>query len=310
MPDYRRMAGEKQESQVSYFLDRYFGHDDSYRILNNLKIEINGFTSQIDHLIIYKAGFIVIESKSIQGSVRVNSAGEWERSYKDQWFGIASPVQQAAMQIDNLKALLRDNSTQLLGKLLGIQKGFGLRQYKTVIAISSSARLDRDNIPSDISKHIVKSEFLVEKVKELTEASNSGLKSFAKSEPRFTCDEMERIFEFLRGYQQPLEQSLGSDIKLAGSVVEPKKTQNQPAIRICCKNCGETSALSAQYGRFGYYIRCEKCLTNTALKQPCPACNSSSTKTRKSKSNMYLDCLSCHQSVLYAVEWGAGSTSN
>ncbi|WP_286256030.1 nuclease-related domain-containing protein [Marinobacter shengliensis] len=45
------MAGEKQESQVSYFLDRYFGHDDSYRILNNLKIEINGFTSQIDHLI-------------------------------------------------------------------------------------------------------------------------------------------------------------------------------------------------------------------------------------------------------------------
>ena len=75
---------------------------------------------------------------------------------------------------------VRDNSTQLLGKLLGIQKGFGLRQYKTVIAISSSARLDRDNIPSDISKHIVKSEFLVEKVKELTEASNSGLKKLCQ----------------------------------------------------------------------------------------------------------------------------------
>ena len=75
MPDYKRMAGEQQESQVSYFLDRYFGSNESYRILNNLVIEVNGFNSQIDHLIIYKAGFIVVESKSIQGSVRVNSLG-------------------------------------------------------------------------------------------------------------------------------------------------------------------------------------------------------------------------------------------
>jgi hypothetical protein len=106
MPDYKRMAGEKQESQVSYFLDRYFGSNDNYRILNNLEIEVNGFNSQIDHLIVYKAGFIVVESKSIQGAVRVNSQGEWERSYKGEWFGIPSPVQQAAVQIDNLKALV------------------------------------------------------------------------------------------------------------------------------------------------------------------------------------------------------------
>jgi len=42
-------------------------------------VEVSGFNSQIDHLIIYKAGFIVVESKSIQGAVRVNSMGEWER---------------------------------------------------------------------------------------------------------------------------------------------------------------------------------------------------------------------------------------
>ena len=89
MADYKRMAGEKQETQVAYFLDRYFGSDDSFRILNNLAIEVNGFNSQIDHLIIYKAGFIVVESKSIQGSVRVNSLASGKDPIKMN--GSASP---------------------------------------------------------------------------------------------------------------------------------------------------------------------------------------------------------------------------
>jgi|SRR5690554_639930 len=309
MPDYKRTAGYKQESQVSYFLDRYFGSDDSYRILNNLEIDVNGFNSQIDHLIIYKAGFIVVESKSIHGSVRVNSLGEWERSYKDEWFGIPSPVQQAAVQIDNLKAHLKENSSQLLGKLLGMQKGFGLRQYKTVIAISSSARLDRDNIPADISQHIVKTEFLVDKIKDLTQAANSGLKSFAKSEPRFTAEEMDRIYAFLKTYQQTGERALEPEIRPTVNPALVPEAPGKEFVTISCKKCGEGEALSAQYGRFGYYVQCAKCSTNTALKHACPACGSGSTKTRKSKSDMFLDCQSCNKSTPFAVKWGAAASS-
>ena len=309
MPDYKRMAGEHQESQVSYFIDRYFGSNENYRILNDLVIEMNGFNSQIDHLIIYKAGFIVVESKSIQGSVRVNSLGEWERSYKEEWFGIPSPVQQAAVQIDNLKALLRENSSELLGKLLGLQKGFGLRQYKTVIAISSSARLDRDNIPADISQHIVKTEFLVDKIKGITQAANSGLKSFAKSEPRFTTDEMDRIYAFLKSYQRSGGPVPNSETKPAVKPAEVSEAFDQGFVTVSCKKCGETEALSAQYGRFGYYVQCAKCSTNTALKHACPACGSGATKTRKSKSDMYLDCQSCNKSTPFAVKWGAAASS-
>jgi transcription elongation factor Elf1 len=209
------------------------------------------------------------------------------------------------MQIDNLKALLRENDSQLLGKLLGIQKGFGLRQYKTLIAISSSARLDRDNIPADISQHIVKTEFLVDKIKDITQAANSGLKSFAKSEPRFTIDEMERIGEFLKAYQKPMEQNSEPETKSAKKISNALKTaSNNAPVQISCKKCGETKALSAQYGRFGYFVQCGKCATNTALRHSCPACGSESTRTRKSKSDMYLDCQSCNQSAPYAVKWG------
>ena len=310
MPDYKRKAGEKQESQVSYVLDRYFGRDDNYRIVNNLKIEVNGFNSQIDHLIVYRAGFIIVESKSIQGSVRVNSLGEWERSYKEQWFGIPSPVQQAAVQVDSLKALLRENDSQLLGKMMGIQKGFGLRQYKTVIAISSSARLDRDNIPADISQHIVKTEFLVDKVKDITKTSHNGLKSFAKSEPRFTAEEMDRIYTFLKAHEQSSEPEQKTDTGPTIELTEQSDVAHKKSVTVSCKKCGETEALSALYGRFGYYVQCAKCSTNTALKQPCPACGSTSTKTRKSKADMYLDCQSCKQSTPFSVKWGAGAAAS
>ena len=308
MQDLKRAAGEKQESQVSYFLDRYFGNDDQYRVLKDLVIEVDGFKSQIDHLVVYKAGFIVIESKSIHGSVRVNSLGEWERSYKDQWFGIPSPVQQAAVQIDNLKALLREHKSEILGKLMGIQQGFGARQYKTVIAISSSARLERENIPKEISQHIVKTEFLVDKIKEITASANNSLKSFISTEPRFSDEEMNQIYNFLLSYQQdttPQETPQPTPQKKGTRTVEKATSKVSGPIEISCKNCGNKDSLSAQYGRFGYYVQCSSCSTNTALKHPCPACGSASAKTRKSKSEMFLDCQACHARTPFAVKWGA-----
>ena len=310
MQDAKRAAGEKQESQVSYFLDRYFGNNDQYRVLKDLVIEIDGFKSQIDHLVVYKAGFIVIESKSIHGSVRVNSLGEWERSYKDQWFGIPSPVQQASVQIDNLKALLREHKSEILGKLMGIQQGFGARQYKTVVAISSSARLERENIPKEISQYIVKTEFLVDKIKEITASANNSLKSFISTEPRFSDEEMNQIYNFLLSYQhdtslqetpQPTRQKTKTD------TVEPAPLAGNAPIGISCKNCGKTDSLSAQYGRFGYYVQCSSCSTNTALKHPCPACGSASAKTRKSKSEMFLHCQACNARTPFAVKWGTAS---
>ncbi len=308
MQDFKRAAGAQQESQVSYFLERYFGGDDQYRILKDLVIEIDGFRSQIDHLVVYKAGFIVIESKSIHGSVRVNSLGEWERSYKDQWFGIPSPVQQAAVQIDNLKALLRENADKMLGKLMGIQQGFGHRQYKTVIAISSSARLERENIPQEISQYIVKTEFLVDKIKEITATANSSFKSFLTTEPRFSDEEMNRIYDFLLSYQQSSspQQTPKPEAQKKASVEVVKQTTSsgQSPIEIGCKQCGKKDTLSAQYGRFGYYVQCHNCSTNTALKHPCPVCGSPSTKTRKSKSLMYLDCQACHVHTPFTVKWG------
>lgn len=311
MSNAKKIAGDKQEAQVAYHLERAFGDDANYRIMNNVNLMVKGFNSQIDHLILYRAGFVVIESKSIHGEVRVNSLGEWERSYKGEWFGIPSPVQQATTQIETLREYIRPQASNLLDKSLGIQGGFGKRQYKTLIAISSSARLDRENIPKNISNNIVKTEFLVDKVKQITKSAQGGIRGaitgIMAGEPLFSLDEMDRIESFLRPLiadKNPISQEV--------SVSEAETAQqdgNGKIAIVACKKCGEKETLTAHPGRYGYYVKCDKCSTNTSIRIACPTCGATSTKARKEGPNLLLDCNSCAAKTKLQVEWG-GKANN
>ena len=65
-------AGIKQEHDVAFYLRRAYKNSDQVMVLNDLRIEHDGEIAQIDHLIVYTYGFIVVESKSIRGEVQVN----------------------------------------------------------------------------------------------------------------------------------------------------------------------------------------------------------------------------------------------
>ena len=75
-------AGQKQEQDVAFFLRREFKDTPNIFIINDFKFTFNDETAQIDHLLLYPYGFILMESKSIKGKVKVNDFGEWRRSLK------------------------------------------------------------------------------------------------------------------------------------------------------------------------------------------------------------------------------------
>lgn len=295
-------AGNKQESEVNYYLDRYIRGVDGFKVLSNVRINVDGYNSQIDHLVIYKGGFIVIESKSVKGSVRVNALGEWERSYKNQWYGIPSPIQQALAQIVSLKQILRGNSDGLLDTLMGMRKGFGGRRYHCVVAVSSSARLERETIPQEISKHVVKNEFLVELIEELTKVTQSSIKSFSQGVPRFTQIEIERIYGFLKQFEGRCDQKPESEL-VAQQDSADDSVQEIKTIEVKCKKCKKTDGLTPHSGRHGYFVRCDSCGTNTSLKNNCPYCKSPNSKPRKSRSRVYLDCLACEAKTDFSIKW-------
>jgi hypothetical protein len=73
--------GAKQEQDAAFYLRRAYGDDPQVLVINDLRFEHHDEVTQIDHLLVYRHGFILIESKSIYGEVRVNRNGEWSRSH-------------------------------------------------------------------------------------------------------------------------------------------------------------------------------------------------------------------------------------
>ncbi|GGQ14527.1 nuclease-related domain-containing protein [Shewanella litoralis] len=327
------IAGQKQEQDVAFFLRRAFKDNPEVLVINDLKFSFNDETAQIDHLIVYTYGFVLIESKSIKGHVKVNNQGEWTRSYNSQWAGMPSPIKQVELQQALLKEMLKHHKSEILSKFLGIkQQGFNGRCWHYLCAVSSNAVIDRKTMPKEISDKLFKTEFLVDELKRIMDLKHKiiRLMNVADTRPDFNQQELDSIGQFL------ISQHIDSNIQQANHAqVERKQTQAisgipqlEPKLEqqelkpasaptyhlaqsntampqavarlapeqhpiLSCKHCGEPTQYTPMYGKFGYYINCNQCSKNTAMKQACPHCMSRNTKVTKRKETYTLNCVDC-----------------
>jgi hypothetical protein len=317
-------AGIKQEHEVAFYLRRAYKNSDQVMVLNDLRIEHDGESAQIDHLIVYTYGFIVVESKSIRGEVNVNEYGEWTRSYKGQWSGMPSPIKQAELQLKLLKQYLCANTEQVIGRYWGMQQGVGARCYDVFCAISSDAIIDRSKAPKDIADKLVKSEFVADALDKKMNFKKfyNVVGKIYDTRPTFNREELQHICQFLLGNTQRQENNTVHetpavwpapiDMTTAPSASVQRASVNQPdmvgaksivkpvqssPLSAQCKHCGQCTGLKAQSGRFGYYVQCGSCGGNTPLKRPCPACNNQDTKVSKRRDKYQLICHSCNAST-------------
>lgn len=84
--DIFSQAGAKAEEQMAFYLRREFGSDPEVWVFNDLRFETeSGDAAQIDHLVLHRSGFILVESKSVTSKVRARANGEWERIWNNHW---------------------------------------------------------------------------------------------------------------------------------------------------------------------------------------------------------------------------------
>jgi len=290
-------AGQKQEQDVAFFLRRAFKDHKQVYVINDFKFTHNGETAQIDHLIVYTYGFVLIESKSIKGEVKVNGLGEWTRSLRNIWSGMASPIKQVELQQKLLREMLFENREDILSKLFGVrQQSFGMRCWDNLCAVSSNAVIDRDSMPNDVSKQLVKTEFLVDKLSEIMKLKTYAIAKLNPFEtrPDFSDEELKSITSFLMA-QLDVNKRVE---RVDKQEVAPVKLKANIDAALQCKSCGEKSDYTAQHGRYGYFIKCNKCETNTAMKIPCVSCRSKNTKVSKKKETYTLNCGDCEKGAV------------
>ncbi|MGY3569347.1 nuclease-related domain-containing protein [Vibrio paucivorans] len=295
--NYKKQLGDQVESDVAFYLKRQFSDRSDVLVFNDLRIQHKSEFAQIDHLVIYKKGFILIESKSIKGTVKINKQLEWQRTVRGRWAGMPSPITQAELQAKLLKELLNENAESILAKILVVvlQGYFGGRCWDILCAASNDAIIDRNHIPPKLSPQIVKAEMIGKRVKEII-SSNSNI---LKPNPSFSSSELKNIKYFLLGAHKPLSPNQKQDnAKLDESAPHSERilaegTQYPNTKKVFswfqCKKCQSNNTLP-KYGKYGYYVTCSDCDTNTSMAQTCSSCGDKNTRVSKRKDVYTVGC--------------------
>ena len=288
-PTKNEAKGDAAEKQMAFLLNREFGESKDVFVFNDLRIERNGEIAQIDHLIVYKFGFVIIESKSIGNSVIINEHKEFEIKSK----GIKSPIEQANLQKKLLRSYLRDSEKELLVTMLKMQTTFAKCPLDVFVAVADKTKIKR--LGNVEVPELKKADQVISSVIELMKRHKKASGLLAKPDGQFGLykfkdEELDKIVAHLKDSHRPSSRT--EDPKQA----KPAATKKRPTYM--CTHCHETN-LSIQYGR-SYYFKCHSCDGNTPIKNRCPQCNEV-TKTRKSKKEFTSICKACDSEELFFV---------
>lgn len=292
--------GHKAEKQMAFYLKRAFQDSEDIYVINDLRLEMHGDFAQIDHLVVHRFGFFIIESKSVTGQVLVNEYGEWARKYANQTRGMPSPIMQAMRQADFLCKLLAKESDNLLRKKWILKTEIPAFKFDVLVAVSDDGLIKRHGRAKLPEVH--KADQIVEAIKALRKnyiSENKNLLS-TKVNHQFADSTMRNIIQFLLKAHAPKQpkpaESMSHDISVLKKIYgRPVKA---PDAKTCCK-CSSQN-VEVTYGKYGYYFKCRDCKGNTSIKL---SCNSSACKPRIQKrgDHFYKVCASCNTSELYYV---------
>jgi len=299
----RAEAGRRAERQMAHYLRRAFAETPAVRVFNDLRLERDGEVAQIDHLLLHRHVFVIIESKSVHDAVSVDARGEWRRRVRGRWQGMPSPIEQARRQGELLRAVLNDHMDKLLGKVLGlVQARFYGCPIDLLVAVSDEGSIERKGrVPDEIHKADQTPGAALEIMRRHRRAA--GL--MAITDPKwggytFRTDELERIEAFLldrhtpRAHPEPGPPAAEPDPTPGPTNrLPPEMPPSAPAHRFAlrCRHCNGAD-LHARSGRYGYYVKCAHCDGNTPIPKGCDLCGRSG-KVRKQGDEFLRVCEDC-----------------
>ena len=294
--DRRRRAGHDAEAQLAFYLKRAYEHDPQIRILNGIRLEAENDAAQLDHLVVYPYGMIVIESKSVYGEVKVNAQGEWSRSYRGRYQGMPSAKLQADRQVSFLRRYLEANAQQVSATFGRKPRTFTELPVDVFVAVSDGAIIHRpQNAALD---YLIKAEGVpLQVARMLTEREPKRSLLGFKSGFSFAEGELEGVVAFLMSRHAPLTFDEGvASCTEPITRVDPQRqieTQAAPLLDYCCKHC-QSTRLEVRWGH-SYYFRCLACAKNTPISRHCEDCGEKE-RVRKEGPLFFGECGPCGRS--------------
>jgi len=141
-------------------------------VLQDIYVEHDGLSAQIDFLVITRKGIFVIECKNLYGNILINDRGDFIRtggSKKD--VGIYSPVEQNRKHMNVIKQLRFEEKSRLTSKI-SFETNFR-NIYRSVIVIANEKTILNDiHAPTDVKALVTRSDSLIRYITHVNEQIN------------------------------------------------------------------------------------------------------------------------------------------
>lgn len=139
-------------------------------ILQDISLEHEGLSAQIDYLIVTRKRVYILECKNLIGDIEVNSSGDFIRTYqvhgKKIKEGFYSPITQNARHLQIIKEVRKAGRSNIITKKLF--ENFFDENYKSIVVLANPKTvLNAKYAKKEVKEQIVRADQLVQKIKEM-----------------------------------------------------------------------------------------------------------------------------------------------
>jgi len=296
-------SGIKGEKEAAYLIDFDFKTSKNTMVIHDLRLKVNNRVAQIDHLLIHRTlNIFVLETKWFHSKIKITENGDflrWVDSTKS-YVGLESPFAQNERHI----AVLTDAFKKItMPSRMGVKLA---PVFHSMVLMSPEAVIVRPG-KRDTST-IIKADALKKTIDDRFEANNflvdvMNLSRFVSTETirdigrRLISLHKPATFDYAARFGIP-ESIHRADSNEKGKSSKVRFLRPRiPTLDLRCRHCNSEDMI-VQYGRYGYYFKCNACGKNTPIKLG--FCKKGhKERIRKEGQCYFRECTECKTSSLF-----------
>ena len=179
-------------------------------VLHDLYYEKDGFTAQIDYLIITKGRSFIIECKNLIGNIDIDSSGNFVRTLNYGKFyrkeGVYSPITQNQRHLEMIKKIRMDAKGNVLTKTL-FEKYFPDNYRSVVVLANEKTVLNAKYAKKEVKNQVIRADQLISFIKSVNSekgVENRSEKEMMKTAQFFLEKSIENPADYLAKYREEL----------------------------------------------------------------------------------------------------------
>jgi hypothetical protein len=190
---------------VSRFIDFYCADSRNWAVIHDLKIEDNGFSTQIDHILINRFFDVyLVESKNYTYDLKITANGEFFVFDGRKYQSVNSPIEENQKRIQTLSKVLAVNN--IIPKRLGIPVRPRIMSY---VLVSPGAKVLRPPQSVYDTSSVVSVNYLTETLLKNVESVTGVLQKLRRLPKAFNARTLEKAAAKLASLNSPVPVDYG-----------------------------------------------------------------------------------------------------